>query len=149
MTAIDAAPQALAIARERVSAGNVTFEAADVFAWTPPGRFDAVFFSAWLSHVPNARFEQFWDLLRGLLAEGGRVLFLDEHVNEGSKERYVPGEVEIVERELGDGSTYRIVKNFVDPEPMKRRLRELGWDCVIRRDGPDRVCGEARPLALR
>lgn len=146
VTAIDAAPQALAIARERVSAGNVTFEAADVFAWTPPDRFDVVFFSAWLSHVPNARFDEFWHLLRGLLAEGGRVLFLDEHVDERDKERYLPGEDEIVERQLEDGRTYRIVKNFIDPEPMQRRLRDIGWDCVIRRDGPDWVCGEAKPM---
>ncbi len=146
VTATDAAPQALAIARERVAAANVTFEVADVFAWTPPQRFDVIFFSAWLSHVPDARFEEFWQLLRGWLAPGGRVLFLDEHVDERDKERYLPGEDEIVERRLEDGRTYRIVKNFIDPEPMRRRLRAIGWDCVIRREGADWVCGEARPI---
>lgn len=48
-------------------------------------------------------------------------------------------------RRLNDGSTFHVVKNFVDPEQLERRLRRLGWDCAIRRDGSDWVCGEARP----
>jgi demethylmenaquinone methyltransferase/2-methoxy-6-polyprenyl-1,4-benzoquinol methylase len=144
--AIDAAPDAVTIARDRVSADNVTFEVADVFTWSTADRFDVVFFSAWLSHVPGSRFAQFWELLRGLLTDNGRVLFIDEHVDERAKERYVPGEDEIVERTLEDGTGYRIVKNFIDPEPMRHRLHGLGWDCAIRRDGTAWVVGEARPL---
>jgi hypothetical protein len=50
-----------------------------VFSWHPAARFGVIFFSAWLSHVPANRFEQFWQVLRGLLAGNGRVLFIDEH----------------------------------------------------------------------
>ena len=42
-----------------------------MFSWTPDARFDVIFFSAWLSHVPANWFEQFWRWLRGLLAEDG------------------------------------------------------------------------------
>ena len=147
LLAIDAAPEAIAIARERVGpADNVEFEVADVFSWTTRDRFDAVFFSAWLSHVPADRFKDFWLLLRSLLAEDGRVLFIDEHIDERGKEAYVAGADEIVERRLGDGSTYRVVKNFVDPQALQDRLRELGWDCRVERDGGDWIRGEARPL---
>lgn len=148
VTAIDVAPEAVAIARDRVTAGNVRFEVADVFSWQTAERFDVIFFSAWLSHVPRSRFGQFWRLLRGLLAEGGRVLFVDEHVEERDKENYLADGDEIVERQLLDGSRYRIVKNFVDPEPLERRLRGLGWECRIRRDDSDWVWvyGEARPV---
>jgi demethylmenaquinone methyltransferase/2-methoxy-6-polyprenyl-1,4-benzoquinol methylase len=145
VTAIDAAPEMVEIARERVAAKNVTFEVADFFCWTTPVRFDVIFFSALLSHVPVSRFEQFWALLRHLLADGGRVLFIDEHVDERGKEAYLAGADEIVERRLLDGRTFRIVKNFVDPPLLERRLRELGWQCEIRRDGSDWVRGEARP----
>ncbi len=145
VTAIDAAPEALAIARDRVPSPNVSFEVADIFSWGPDARFDVIFFSAWLSHVPTNRFEQFWQSLRGLLAEGGRVLFIDEHVDECEKETYVAGQDEIVERQLNDGSTFRVIKNFVDPDQLELRLRRLGWQCTIRRDGSDWVCGEARP----
>jgi 2-polyprenyl-3-methyl-5-hydroxy-6-metoxy-1,4-benzoquinol methylase len=143
VTAIDAAPEVVAIARDRVRSAKVRFEVADVFSWDPDTRFDVIFFSAWLSHVPMSRFEQFWHSLRGLLAEDGRVLFIDEHVDERAKEAYVPGRDEIIERRLSDGSTFRIVKNFVDPDELEVRLRGLGWDCAIRRDGRDWVCGEA------
>lgn len=145
VTAIDVAPEAVEIARGRVRSANVGFEVADVFSWAPGVRFDVIFFSAWLSHVPSGRFEQFWQSLGDLLAEDGRVLFIDEHVDEQEKETYATGQDEIVERRLRDGRAFRVIKNFVDPEGMERRLRRLGWDCVIRRDGSDWVCGEARP----
>jgi 2-polyprenyl-3-methyl-5-hydroxy-6-metoxy-1,4-benzoquinol methylase len=148
VTAIDVAPEALAIARDRVSANNVTFEAADIFSWKTAARFDVIFFSAWLSHVPMGRFEEFWQMLRGRLTAGGRVLFVDEHAEDRDKETYLPGGDEIVERRLRDGSRYRIVKNFVDPERLERQLRVLGWESRMWRDGSDWVwvCGEARPV---
>ena len=147
LTAIDAAPEAIEIARARVRPANVNFEVADVFSWKHDGTFDVIFFSAWLSHVPTSRFDAFWQLLGGLLAAGGRVLFIDEHVDERPKEAYVEGREEIVERQLNDGSTFRIVKNFVNPEQLTERLHLLGWDCVVRRDGNDWIVGEARLMS--
>jgi demethylmenaquinone methyltransferase/2-methoxy-6-polyprenyl-1,4-benzoquinol methylase len=148
LTAMDVAPEAVAIARERVVAGNVRFEVADIFAWQTAERFDVIFFSAWLSHVPSSRFDEFWHLLRELLADGGRVLFIDEHVVERGKETYLPGEDEIVERRLTDGTDFRIVKNFIDPDALVQRLSRIGWQCRIGRDGTDWVWvrGEARPV---
>jgi 2-polyprenyl-3-methyl-5-hydroxy-6-metoxy-1,4-benzoquinol methylase len=147
VTALDVAPEAVAIARARVRPGNVRFEVADVFSWETAARFDVIFFSAWLSHVPMSRFESFWQMLRGLLSEGGRVLFVDEPAENRGKETYLPGGDEIAERQLRDGSRYRIVKNYVDPERLKRRLRGIGWECRIQRDDNDWawICGEARP----
>jgi 2-polyprenyl-3-methyl-5-hydroxy-6-metoxy-1,4-benzoquinol methylase len=144
VTAIDVAPEMVAVARGRVRSPNVSFEVADVFSWDSGTRFDVIFFSAWLSHVPASRLGQFWQLLRNLLAGNGRVLFIDEHIDERGKEAYVAGRDEVVERRLRDGSTFRVIKNFVDPQELELRLRRLGWDCAIRRDGSRWVCGEAR-----
>jgi 2-polyprenyl-3-methyl-5-hydroxy-6-metoxy-1,4-benzoquinol methylase len=144
VTAIDAAPEMMAIARDRAPSANVSFEVADVFSWDPGTRFDVIFFSAWLSHVPASRLGQFWQSLRGLLAAGGRVLFIDEHADEREKETYVAGQEEVVERRLADGSAFRVIKNFVEPEDLELRLRRLGWDCVIRRVSSRWVYGEAR-----
>ena len=144
VTAIDAAPEMVAIARDRVQSADVSFEVADVFSWDPATRFDVIFFSAWLSHVPASQFGQFWQLLRGLLARDGRVLFIDEHVGERGKEAYVAGQEEVVERQLADGSTFRVIKDFVEPEELELRLRRMGWDCVIRRVSSRWVCGQAR-----
>lgn len=145
VTAIDSSPEVIALARARVGSEAVAFEVADVYAWTATHRFDAIFFAAWLSHVPMSRFEQFWRLLRSWLTPGGRVLFVDEHVDVRAKEAYVGTSDEVVERQLGDGTTYRIVKNFVDPGRLVGMLRPMGWHCQVRRDGSDWVLGEARP----
>jgi demethylmenaquinone methyltransferase/2-methoxy-6-polyprenyl-1,4-benzoquinol methylase len=147
VTATDAAPEAIAIARERVTSANVRFGVSDVFSWTLTDRFDVIFFSAWLSHVPMSRFHEFWDSLHGRLAPGGRVLFIDEHRDVRDKETYLSGSDEIIERRLQDGSTFRIVKNFIDPPQLERRLRDIGWDCRVRRDGDDWIAGEARPVS--
>jgi 2-polyprenyl-3-methyl-5-hydroxy-6-metoxy-1,4-benzoquinol methylase len=144
VTAIDAAPEMVAIARDRVRLASVTFEVADVFSWDPGTRFDVIFFSAWLSHVPASRFGQFWQLLGGWLARNGRVLFIDEHIDERGKETYVAGRDEVVERQLRDGSTFRVIKNFVDPQELELRLRRRGWDCAIRRASSRWVYGQAR-----
>src|SRR5215813_10482613 len=40
VTAIDAAPEAVAIARDRVRLASVSFEVADVFSWDPGTRFE-------------------------------------------------------------------------------------------------------------
>jgi 2-polyprenyl-3-methyl-5-hydroxy-6-metoxy-1,4-benzoquinol methylase len=145
VTALDASPEVLRIAADRVRSSNVQFEVADVFAWTPGVRFDVIFFSAWLSHVPADRFESFWRSLGGLLNDDGRVLFIDEHVDERDKEIYLDDQGELIERTLNDGRTYRIVKNFIEPDELTHRLSQLGWDATIRRDGPDWVLGAARP----
>ncbi len=144
VTAIDAAPEMVAIARDRVRLASVSFEVADVFSWDPGTRFDVIFFSAWLSHVPASRFGHFWQLLGRWLAGNGRVLFIDEHIDERGKETYAAGRDEVVERQLRDGNTFRVIKNFVDPQELELRLRRLGWDCAIRRASSRWVYGEAR-----
>lgn len=148
VTAIDAAPEAIDIARGRVTAANVRFEVADVFCWDASARFDTVFFAFWLSHVPASRSGQFWRQLRGLVAGRGRVLFVDEHPDVRAKEEYAAGSDEIICRRLADGSEHRLVKVFVDPGQLWARLRQLGWQSRFRRDGPDWVIGEACPREL-
>jgi len=145
VTAIDAAPEMVDIARGRVKAANVRFEVADVFCWAPAARFDTIFFAFWLSHVPASRFEQFWRQLRGLVTGQGRVLFVDEHQDVRGKEAYVAGSDEVIQRRLGDGSEHRLVKVFVHPGQMSARLHQLGWQARVRRDGNDLVIGEAHP----
>ena len=73
LTAVDSSPEMLALNYERVARADVRFLQADLFAWTPPERYDVVFFSAWLSHVPPQRFEDFWALVAACLNDDGRV----------------------------------------------------------------------------
>jgi SAM-dependent methyltransferase len=110
VTAVDAAPEALAICRRRVSAAAVHLVEADLFSWRPRERYDVVFFSAWLSHVPPQRFDDFWALVADCLTPGGRVFVIDELPAAAVVERPVPGQpAPAVRREVATGPAFRAV----------------------------------------
>jgi trans-aconitate methyltransferase len=140
LTAVDASPEMLAIARERCPS-SVEFVQADILDWVPDRRFDLIFFAFWLSHVPSARLADFFVTLDQALTPGGRIVFVDEHVGEAGKESLDAREPEVARRTLSDGSSHRLVKVFIDPAKFADRLGELGWGCHIENDGPDWVIG--------
>jgi len=69
LTAVDVAPEVLKLNRRRLAPQPVTYLQADLFTWEPPQRYDVVFFSFWLSHIPPDRFAGFWDLVAFARAE--------------------------------------------------------------------------------
>jgi SAM-dependent methyltransferase len=148
LTAVDAAPEVLAINRERVGDGRVNYVQADLFAWTPPAAaFDACVFAFWLSHVPDDRFAAFWSLVRSALRPGGRVLFIDSARAERSKavDHVMPSEGAVTEsRRLDDGREFQIVKRYYDAG-IEGELAELGWDCTVGSTGEFFVYGVAVP----
>ena len=132
VTALDAAPETLALARQRVLGLPVEPIQADVFAWQPPRRYDTVFFAFWLTHVPPTRFAAFWSMVGLALAPGGRVCFVDDSNGARSSERFVPDQVTpAVWRPLRDGSEHRVVKVYYRPDELAARLAELGWSADI------------------
>ncbi len=145
LLAVDASPEALAIARARCPA-TVRFDVVDLFAWEPPGRYDLVFFGFWLSHVPTEQVPAFFARLRSWLSPGGRVAFVDEPAWQAAKEEPSTAGPETVRRALRDGSTHRLVKVYLEPDELAARLATLGWAAEIRPDGDDWLVGQARPL---
>ena len=131
VTALDASPEMLALAAEAVGEDeNARFELADIFDWTPPQRFDVVFFGFWLSHVPPERFEEFWALVAACLVPGGRVFFVDDGYR--TADELVWGERSAtVRRRLSDERAFRIVKVPHEPSALQRRLAELGWSIAV------------------
>jgi SAM-dependent methyltransferase len=128
VTSIDASPEMLAIARDRVIDPRVRFVQADIFKWRPDRRYDVVFFGFWLSHVPPERFRRFWSLVEDCLAPGGRVFFADDAYR--TPDELVDGAV--VRRRLSDGSRHRLVKTPHDPASLRAQLNELGWGIEVR-----------------
>jgi demethylmenaquinone methyltransferase/2-methoxy-6-polyprenyl-1,4-benzoquinol methylase len=128
VTAVDASPEMLAIARRRVREDDrVRFVLADLFTWQPDRQYDVVFFGFWLSHVPLERFAEFWTLVDDCLVPGGRVLFVDDAYR--SPEELIEGAASsTIRRRLSDGSTHRAVKVPHAPSTLEHRLEELGWD---------------------
>ena len=144
LTALDAAPEMIALARQRVTDPSVTFVAADVLDWVPLRRYDTVFFGFWLSHVPPARFAQFWSTVRAALRPGGRACFIDTSDREHEIEHVLPEQpAPAARRVLRDGSEYRVVKLFWRPEELAARLAGLGWSADIRRTGNRFLAGTA------
>jgi SAM-dependent methyltransferase len=148
LTALDAAPEMIALARQRVADPSVAFVAADVLDWVPLRRYDTVFFGFWLSHVPASAFGRFWSVVRSALAGDGRVLFVDDLPEAAGRETYLAGSGEIVERQLRDGTRHQLVKLVRDQPALTQQLTELGWHATMTQSGPDWLLGEVRP-ALR
>jgi demethylmenaquinone methyltransferase/2-methoxy-6-polyprenyl-1,4-benzoquinol methylase len=126
VVAVDANAETLAL---NTSAAELV--RADVFEWEPAEQFDLVFFSFWLSHVPEERFDRFWELVRDALGPGGRVFLVDSGAGDtahtGTDQS---GEEET--RSLADGRTFRIVKRRLPPDELAERVRPLGFELDLR-----------------
>jgi demethylmenaquinone methyltransferase/2-methoxy-6-polyprenyl-1,4-benzoquinol methylase len=137
LTAVDAAPEALALNRARTQgAANVRHEQADLFAWEPRERHDLVFMSFWLSHVPGVRFDAFWAMVARALAPGGSAYVIDSahEPTSTARDHPVPSrDAGVVTRKLDDGRRFRIVKVFWEPDALAARVAPLGWRAALRR----------------
>jgi SAM-dependent methyltransferase len=131
LLAVDASTEVLAINRDRVPEPQVVYVQADLFVWEPPAeKFDLCFFSFWLSHVPDSRFEAFWERVRSALRPGGRVFLIDSarSPQSGASDHQLPTEGETMTRRLDDGSEFQIVKRYYEPDWLEDRLTALGWE---------------------
>jgi SAM-dependent methyltransferase len=147
VTAVDAAPEVLAINRARVGDPTVTYVEADLFDWTPEtAAYDACVFTFWLSHVPADRFAAFWERVGGALKPGGRVFFIDSaRTGESTaSDHRLPrrGETTMTRR-LDDGREFQIIKRFYEPERLATELAGLGWDCRTGTTGKFFIYGTA------
>jgi len=130
LSAVDAAPEMLAIASSRVGPGRVRFLQADLFDWRPDRRYDVVFFGFWLSHVPLERFESFWSLVDDALEPDGRVFFADDGYR--TPDELIEGESSsTILRRLTDNTPHRAVKVPHDPRELEDRLARLGWRITV------------------
>jgi SAM-dependent methyltransferase len=147
VTAVDAAPEVLAVNRERVADPTVRYVQADLFQWAPePAAYDVCVFTFWLSHVPDDRFAAFWDTVGSALRAGGRVLFIDSARTERSTaaDHRLPGQDEdTMTRRLDDGREFQIVKRFYDPDRLAAELAQSGWSCRIDSTGEFFIYGTA------
>lgn len=146
--AVDAAPEVIAINRERVHSPHVEYCLADIFTWTPAAAFDVVFFSFWLSHVPAQRFDSFWGMVRSALKPGGCAFFVDSLLEPTSaaREQAVPDRSGLAQRKLNDGREFRIIKVFYEPAVLEKRLAALGWQGAARSTGKFFLYGCVTPI---
>ena len=154
VTAVDAAPETLAINRKRLRTTStpVEYVEADLFSWTPDRRYDAVFCGFFFTHVPTQRVEAFWSLVAAALKPGGRFFLVDNaHPFEDvvgsflgltTKESRVRTPWSTTDlatgtstRRLEDGREFKIVKVYWESSELEELLRGLGWDATFATTG--------------
>jgi demethylmenaquinone methyltransferase/2-methoxy-6-polyprenyl-1,4-benzoquinol methylase len=134
MVAVDASPEVIAINRDRVKADHVSYVLADLFAWQPDRKFEFIFFSFWLSHVPLSRRDAFWNTVQAALAPGGRVFFVDSLLDQASTavDHDALDQSGVARRRLNDGREFSVVKVFDTPERLHFELSNRGWHGWVR-----------------
>lgn len=148
VTAVDGSLEMLELCQTRVADPRVRYVQADLFAWEPERTYDVCFFGFWLSHVPEERFETFWEKVRRAVGPEGRVFFIDSLRSEQASavDHKLPDQgEETMLRRLVDGREYRIVKRFHEPEPLQRRLAELDWNAQVKTTSEFFIYGQATP----
>jgi ubiquinone/menaquinone biosynthesis C-methylase UbiE len=137
LTVVDSSPEVLEMNRERTGRDDVEYIVADLFAWAPETRYDVVFFSFWLSHVPRQRCAAFWSMVRSCLSPDGRVFLIDNHADPHIPERefkdpqVIQYEPDRHVRRLDDGREYNVVKVMYEPDELALQLSDLGWTAEI------------------
>ena len=136
VTAVDAAPEMLEALRRRCEGPRLTTVLADLFSWAPARAYDAVVACFFMSHVPDARFDAFLEMLADAVAVGGRVFLLDgvrEHASTARDHVLGDASSQTMERRLDDGRTFEIVKVFRGDEELAAACRRAGLDARVRR----------------
>jgi SAM-dependent methyltransferase len=125
VVAVDANDETLAL-----NTPDAELVRADVFELESADRFDLVFFSFWLSHVPEERFGEFWSRVRAALVPGGRVFLVDSGAGDSAHTGTDQANGEET-RFLSDGRTFRVVKRRWAPEELAERVRPLGFELEL------------------
>ncbi len=133
--ALDAAAETIGIAKTRVAEGKVGFLIGDAYALPQAlGQFDAAFAGFWLSHVPKSRRREFLLGLATRLEPGAKVVFLDNRYVEGSSSPLTARDAEgntFQTRQLDDGSTHQVLKNFPSEAELQELVAGLGEDPTL------------------
>ena len=134
--AVDAAPETIRIAKDRVPEGKVQFLVADAYAlpMSEP-KCDAAFAGFWFSHVPKTRAREFLAGLNAALEPGAIVVLLDNLFVAGSSspisERDADGNT-YQTRPLSDGTVHRVLKNFPSQGELRALVKGFGTDVTYK-----------------
>lgn len=133
--ATDINEEVLAIARSKGLPEPVTFLKADAYALptlTQPS--NAGLSSFWWSHIPKSGLRDFLRGFHRALAPGARVVFMDNVYVEGSStpiSRTDPQGDTYQLRQLDDGSTHEVRKNFPTESELRAAVEGLASDVKI------------------
>ena len=98
-------------------------------AWAEPDRVvDGLFTGFWLSHIDPGRLDRFFELAARWLASDGIFAFIDSRADPDSgAQDHRPPEQGVQVRKLNDGTSFRVLKVFHEPETLRAALQRGGF----------------------
>lgn len=134
ITVIDAAPEMLAIAQQKLGNAPVSYQQADVFQWEPRQEYDLVFFANWLSHVLPKDLDAFLRKVSLAVRPGGHLVMIDQSAPT-SKDQQIMTEGEggslYAHRSRHNGDAFTIVKVFYQVVALQERLAALHFEVAL------------------
>jgi 2-polyprenyl-3-methyl-5-hydroxy-6-metoxy-1,4-benzoquinol methylase len=135
VTAIDMNEEVLKIARTKPNAAKVTFQRGNVYEIPDLGRVhDALFAGFWWSHVPLEKLDGFLKEISSRIKPGALIAFLDNRYVEGSSTPVSRRDAQgngYQSRNLDDGSTHEVLKNFPSESELIQRVSRHGWGAHV------------------
>jgi cyclopropane fatty-acyl-phospholipid synthase-like methyltransferase len=128
VAALDAAPEALEIARRRVArlGAAATFEVVDLLGWRAPRAWDEAVACFFLEHIPDRRLDAFLREFAAAVRPGGTVFIVDGlHGIDGP---------EVETREL-DGRRFTVVERRRSTEVLCAAFDRVGVSLEIQPSG--------------
>ena len=137
LTAIDASPEMLSLARQKVGNAVVQFQQADLFQWQPSQQYDLVFFANWLSHVPPQRLDTFLGTVARAVRPGASLALVDQYAPLPEDREIIVRDAEegaiYAKRSLLNGQTFLIVKVFYDLQILENLLEALDFTVTVQK----------------
>ena len=137
LTAIDASPEMLSLARQKVGNAAVQFQQADLFQWQPSQQYDLVFFANWLSHVPPQRLDAFLGTVARAVRPCGSLALVDQYAPLPEDREIIVRDAEegaiYAKRSLLNGQTFLIVKVFYDLQILENLLEALDFTVTVQK----------------
>jgi ubiquinone/menaquinone biosynthesis C-methylase UbiE len=120
VTALDSSQGMIEECKARMKGNTkVRYVLADFFDWTPDKTYDAVAFSFWISHVPNAKLNEFVSKVSLCLKPKGKVFFVDQQRGAMKRETFSRPGGEVAMRRLDDGRDFKIIKHFYSSKEIE------------------------------
>lgn len=133
VTAVDAAPEMLKIAKEKCGDERITYQQADLFNWNPDKEYDLVFFANWLSHVPPNAVDDFLSKVKKSLCKNGQIAFVDQHAPSDADKAIAEKDI-YAKRPLA-GQEFTIIKVFYDLGDLQNKFEGLGFEVSVQKFG--------------
>jgi ubiquinone/menaquinone biosynthesis C-methylase UbiE len=130
VTAVDAAPEMLDIARQKLGEERIKYQQADLFHWEPAQKYDLVFFANWLSHVPPEALDEFLNKVGRSVRPDGQIAMIDQYLPSDADRQVAKDDI-YAKRPIEDGRQFTIVKAFYGLPYLQNKFEALGVEVGI------------------